>query len=138
MRDDILNDMNKGEVTLSILADFSKAFATVDYTVLIKKLSKLNMSPEFLHFILSYISDRSQYVQIDSNKSRHEKINCGVPQGSILGLILFNIYVSDMKNEFDSPCIQYADDANFYEHCKVSEIPQSITTLTNAAKSIYA
>ena len=43
-----------------------------------------------------------------------------------------------MKNEFDSPCIQYADDTNFYEHCKLSEIPQSITTLTNAAKSIYA
>ena len=135
---DILNAMNKGEVTLSILADFSKAFDTVDYTVLIKKLSKLNMSPEFLHLILSYISARSQYVQIDSNKSRHEKINFGVPQCSILAPILFNIYVSDMKNEFNSPCIQYADDTNFYEHCKVSEIPQSITMLANAAKSIYA
>ena len=43
-----------------------------------------------------------------------------------------------MKNEFDSPCIQHAGDTNFYEHCKVSEIPHSITTLTNAAKSIYA
>ena len=138
MRDDIQNAMNEGEVTLSILADFSKTFDTVDYLVLIKKLSKLNMSPEFLHLILSYISARSQYVQIDSNKSRHEKINFGVPQCSILAPILFNIYVSDMKNEFNSPCIQYADDTNFYEHCKVSEIPQSITTLTNAAKSIYA
>ena len=111
-------------------------------TVLIKMkddiMSKLNMSPEFLHLILSYISDRSQYVQIDSNKSRHEKINFGLPQGSILGPILFNIYVSDMKNDFDSPCIQYAGDTNFYEHCKVSEISHSITTLTNAAKSIYA
>ena len=93
MRDDILNAMNKGEVTLSILADFSKASDTVDYTVLIKKLSKLNMSPEFLHLIFSYISDRSQYVQIDSNKSCHEKVNFGVPQGSALGPILFNIYV---------------------------------------------
>ena len=63
---DILNAMNKGEVTLSILADFSKAFDAVDYTVLIKKLSKLNMSPPFLHLILSCISDRPQYVQIDS------------------------------------------------------------------------
>ena len=66
MRDAILNAMNKGEVTLSILADFSKAFDAVDYTVLIKKLSKLNMSPPFLHLILSCISDRPQYVQIDS------------------------------------------------------------------------
>ena len=96
------------------------------------------MSPEFLHLILSYISCRSQYVQINRNKSHHEKINFGVPEGSILGPILFNIYVSDMSNEFDSPCIQYSDDTNFYEHCKVSEIPQSITTLTNTAKSIYA
>ena len=62
MRADILNAMNKGEVKLSVLADFSKAFDTVDYTVLIKKLSKLNMSPEFLYLILSYTSDRSQYV----------------------------------------------------------------------------
>ena len=43
-----------------------------------------------------------------------------------------------MKNKFDSPCIQYADDTNFYEYCKVSEIPESITTLANTAKSIYA
>ena len=77
-------------------------------------------------------------MQIDSNKSRHEKINFGVPQGSILGPILFNIYCSTLKNKFDSPCIQYADGTNFYEHCKVSKIPQSITTLTNTAKSIYA
>ena len=94
MRDDIQNAMNKGEVTLSILADFSKTFDTVDYIVLIKKLSKLNLSPEFLHLILSYISDRSQYVQIDSNKSCHERANFGVPQGSALGPILFDIYVA--------------------------------------------
>ena len=94
MRDDILNSMTKGEVTLSILADLSKAFDTVDCTVLIKKLSKLSMSPEFLHVILSCISDRSQYVQFDSNKSRLEKINFVVPQGSILCPILFNIYVT--------------------------------------------
>ena len=62
----ILNAMNKSEVTLSILADFSKAFDAVDYTVLIKKLSRLNISPPFLHLILSCISDRPQYVQIDS------------------------------------------------------------------------
>ena len=43
-----------------------------------------------------------------------------------------------MKNEFDSTCIQYVDDTNLYEHCKVSEIPQSITTLTNPVKSIHA
>ena len=55
MRNYILDSMNKGEVTLAILADFD----AVNYTVLIKKLSKLNMSPEFLHLTLSYISDRS-------------------------------------------------------------------------------
>ena len=90
MRDDILNAMNKSEVTLPILADFSK----VDSTVLIKKLSKLNMSPDFLYLILSYVSDRSQYVQIDSNQSRHEKNNFGIPQGPILGPILFSMSVT--------------------------------------------
>ena len=55
MRNYILDSMNKGEVTLAILADFD----AVNYTVLIKKLSKLNMSLEFLHLTLSYISDRS-------------------------------------------------------------------------------
>ena len=95
------------------------------------------MSPEFLNLILSYISDRSQYVKIDSNKSRHEKINCCTSRLHT-GSHLLNIYVSDMKNKSDCPCIQYADDTNFYEHCKVSKIPQSITTLTNALKSIYA
>ena len=96
------------------------------------------MSPELLYLIFTTSVDRLQYVKIDSNKSRHEKISFGVPQGYILDPILFNIYVSDMKNDFDSPCIQYADDTNLYEHCKVSEIPRSITTLANAAKSIHA
>ena len=65
MRDDLLRAMKKGEVTLMVLADFSKAFDTVYYKVLITKLSTLGFSKPFLRWLNSYLSDQSHFVQID-------------------------------------------------------------------------
>ena len=64
MRDDLLRAMKKGEVTLMVLADFSKAFDTVNYKVLITKLSTLGFSKPFLRWLNSYLSDRSHFVQM--------------------------------------------------------------------------
>ena len=65
MRDDILNAQDRGEVTIAVLTDFSKAFDTVDFAALLQKLYKLNFSKEALKFILSYLTDRKQFAQID-------------------------------------------------------------------------
>ena len=116
IKNDILKAMNRGEVTLAVFADFSKAFDTVDFEILIKKLHALRFSKSALFILSSYLSKRSQYVQIDDQKSEMLTVTNGVPQGSILGPVLFNIYVHDMACQTTAECLQYADDTSIYRH----------------------
>ena len=76
-----------------------------------------------LMWVTSYLTDQSQYTQIDDYLSEHFEITFGVPQGSILGPVLFNFYVNDLSDALPSTvkCHQYADDTTFYRHCKPSE-----------------
>ena len=69
MRDNIKSAMKKGELTLMLLADFSKAFDTINFKTVLKKLHRLNFSHGFLYWITSYLTNRFQYVQIDDKKS---------------------------------------------------------------------
>ena len=85
MRDDIIHAMSKGEVTMAILADFSKAFDTVAYETVLKKLRGQVFSKSFLVWVTNYMTGRKQFVQIDDKKSSPLNVNFGVPQGSILG-----------------------------------------------------
>ena len=112
VKDDIAKAMKRGEITLAIFADYSKAFDTVDFEILINKLHKLNFSKTFLHWLVSYLTDRQQYVQVNDKSS----IMFGVPQGSILGPVLFNLYVADMQQNVgnEGGCLQYADDSTLY------------------------
>ena len=91
IRDEIKCAMNKSEVTLAILIDYSKAFDTIDQNILLEKLLKFNFSPQAIEIIFSYISDRKQYVQVDDKSSEMSNMYFGVPQGSILGPVLFNL-----------------------------------------------
>ena len=124
IRDDIRYAMKKGEVTLMVLADFSKAFDTICFKTTINKFYKLGFSKTFLKWLLSYLSDRSQFVQIDDKPSSHKSAQFGIPQGSILGPLIFNLYVADL-NDVTPPttkCFQYADDTTLYSHCAVSDL----------------
>ena len=67
--DDIIKAMKKGEVTLIAFADFSKAFDTVDYSVVIRKLHAIGFSPSSLNWILDYLTSRKQFVQINDKQS---------------------------------------------------------------------
>ena len=65
---------------------------------------------------------RKQFVQIDDTCSEIKDVNFGVPQGSILGSVLFNIYVTDLQDNVDVKCFQYADDTTIYDHAKISDL----------------
>ena len=126
LRDDIFKAMNTSEVTLSILIDYSKAFDTIDHGTLLRKLKAMNFDISSLKIIASYLSNRRQFVQVNDKKSPTLPIHFGVPQGSILGPVLFNLYVTYLSDQISSHSIQYADDTTLYRHSKIRQILQCI------------
>ena len=125
LKDDIQRAMNNNEVTLSVFTDYSNAFDTVDYKILLRKLHVLHFANSSLSLINSYLSGRKQYIQIDDKRSTRTNVTCGVPQGSILGPILFNLYVHDMSENTTATCLQFADDTTIYRKCKVKNVQQT-------------
>ena len=118
IRDDIIRAMKKGELTLMVLADYSKAFDTVSYSVIIQKMWNMGFSKPFLSWMTNHLCDRRQYVQIDNKKLTLECLQFGVAQGSILGPLLFNIYTADLQDNLNKTsilCFQYADNTTLYK-----------------------
>ena len=112
-----------------ILADFSKAFDTICFRNRITKTSKLGFSRDFLISTLNYVMHRKQFVQIDDTCSEVKNVKFGVPQGSILGPVLFNIYVADLQDNVNVKCFQYADDTTIYDHAKISDLSSCRNTI---------
>ena len=105
----VLHDI--GDIVITLLIDLKKAFDTIDHRILLRKLYSYGIRGTMFKWIESYLTGRSQYVIFDGKVSETRSIKCGVPQGSILGPLLFILSVNDMCNV--SPIlfkILYADD----------------------------
>jgi hypothetical protein len=130
--------MHRGKVTLAVMADFSKAFDTVDYETLIRKLHLLNFSKTSMRMLANYLSDRRQFAQVNETISKELTVTNGVPQGSILGPIHFNIYVSDMSGETDAEMIQYADDTSMYRFSKPKSFDQCVAQMNEDVNRVQS
>ena len=123
IRDDILRAMSKGELILSVYSDYSQ------HHTIIQKLHKIGFSGSALKCFISYLGNKSQYVQVNDSKSATKPCQFGVPQGSVLGPLLFNLYVNDLQDIDPADPVntcQYADDTTQYEHFKISQVRQTI------------
>ena len=96
--DRITHSLDNGDIVISVFLDLKKAFDTVDHHILLRKLFAYGIRGNSFKWFQSYLSNRSQYVMYDNQKSKTQYINCGVPQGSILGPLLFIIYMNDICN----------------------------------------
>lgn len=111
LTDFIRYENDKGNVVGMVLLDLQKAFDTVDHSILLMKLQASGLSIDVLNWFKSYLSDRQQLVDVSGTYSSNSKITCGVPQGSILGPLLFLIYVNDMSAVVKNKLLLYADDS---------------------------
>ncbi len=121
-----------------IYLDFAKAFDSVSHPKLIYKLSKYGISGKLLHWIKAFLSNRQQRVQMDNTYSSYSVVSSGVPQGSVLGPLLFLLYINDLPD--NCPCVVklFADDVKLY-HCFSSSsdtvmLQSDLTTIANWSK----
>lgn len=137
IKNEILTNFEKKLYTLGLFVDFRKAFDTVHHSVLLEKLNNYGVRGVANRLIQNYLTDRYQYVAINQETSPRARVNKGVPQGSILGPLLFIVYVNNLCSIPDSPkLIMYADDTNiFFAGSSISQLEKSVNTYLNKLSS---
>ena len=117
MVDSWLKAVNKGKLIGCVLVDFRKAFDLVDHKILIQKLQCYGCNETCLNWFKSYLTNRTQRVSLNSHLSESANVTCGVPQGSILGPLLFFIFFNDLPLALKhlASVDLYADDTTIYD-----------------------
>ena len=126
----IIESFINREHIIGVFMDLSKAFDTIDHTILLYKLKQYGVRGTTLLWFEDYLSNRQQFVSFQSNHSKKSFVKCGVPQGSILGPLLFLVYVNDIINS--APLLSYtlfADDTNLF--CTNKNLDCLVATLNN-------
>ena len=115
MCDNWYENMDNGKLTGVVFIDIRKAFDSIDHAILLQKLAYYGISQLEHTWFQSYLANRQQQCHVNGSLSTKREIICGVPQGSILGPLLFLIYINDLPNclKKTAPCL-YADDTQIF------------------------
>ena len=129
---EVYSSLDSGMLSVGIFLDLAKAFDSLDRTILLKKLEFYGVRQSSLKWFISYFSNRRQYVSYKNCFSPMLPVEYGVPQGSIIGPVLFVIFINDIiKSDIDSSLILFADDTSVFLHDRCPE-----TLIARATRSL--
>ena len=139
---DLLCAADGGDVAFLLLLDLSAAFDTINHKLLLQRLhEEVGITDAALRWFTSYLSERFQKVVVGDAQSALTPLLCGVPQGSVLGPILFTLYTRQLGQLIDAHCVnrhQFADDSQLYKGCKPNpdSIQETLKTLQTCSSDI--
>lgn len=113
--------LDEGGTLDVVYMDFMKAFDTVPHRRLLNKIKSYGISDLFSNWINCFLSDRHQTVIVNGTASRSQQVTSGIPQGSVLGPLLFVIYINDLPDSVKSPVFMFADDTKLYNRIRSEE-----------------
>ena len=126
--DQVLFDLDNDKVTGLVFVDYKKAFDLIDHHLLLTKLGAIGIGEDYLPLFTDYMNGRKQYVNIDGCHSSIRDITLGVPQGSILGPVLFLIFINDLPSALqDTVADIYADDTTVSYSTDYRLAPQAVS-----------
>ena len=125
------NSLDRGNEVRVIVLDIKGAFDKVWHNGLCSKLYSKGVTGKLLSWIKSYLSDRSIKVVLSGQSSSTSSINASVPQGSILGPILFSVFIDDLGDEIENQLYLYADDSTLFCENKATDDPEAKTASLN-------
>ena len=135
--DDLLFNLDNDRVSGMVLVDYRKAFDMIDHTLLLKKLEMYGISRESLQWLTSYLKDRRQLVKLGDKQSSVTIVRHGIPQGSILGPLLFIVFINDLPLYVTSSRIDLcADDTTLTSSTNYSSIGRLEGTLSTSIAEI--
>ena len=111
---EIYKNLDEGKFVLCVFLDLKKAFDTIDHKILLKKLQHYGICGIVNKWFSSYLLNRKQFTAVNGESSTLRSINTGIPQGSVLGPLLFTIYVNDIANSTNLQPRLFADDTNIF------------------------
>ena len=116
--DEIVTLLENGNHVDMIYLDIQKAFGSVPHQRLIKKIKSLGIDGNIHKWIKNFLTDRQQLVTLNGKSSKWSSVTSGVPQGSVLGPVLFILFINDLPQRVKSHCVLFADDAKLYKELK--------------------
>ena len=129
--DDIRYGIDNQQVTVLALLDFSNAFNTVDFDILLAILRSINISPIAAEWFCSYLHGRTQSIKLDGKHTSQCQLGAGVPQGGVLSPLLFSIFINTLTPHISTSYHLYADDLQIYKTVPANDIPRAIDDINS-------